>query len=96
MTKHCECQVISFPASIDQCHWVAIAGSHSIVRYGLGTGGQHEGIVYTTLTYSYMILPQYLALRFFCRVKTSIKTIEDSILAISTLQRVYILILIFI
>ena len=50
MTKHCECHVISFPASIDQCHWVAIAGSHSIVRYGLGTGGQHEGIVFTTLT----------------------------------------------
>ena len=57
---HCECYVIAFPTSIDQCHWIAVAGSHSIVRYGLGTGGQHEGIIFTTLTYPYMILPQYL------------------------------------
>ena len=63
MTKHCKCHVISFPASIDQCHWLAIAGSHSIVRYGLGTGGQHEGIIFTTLTYPYMLLPQYLPTR---------------------------------
>ena len=43
MTKHCECHVISFPATTEQCHWVAVAGTNSIVRYGLGTGGKHEG-----------------------------------------------------
>ena len=43
MTKHCECHVIAFPASIDQCHWVAVAGTKFIVRYGLGSGGKHEG-----------------------------------------------------
>ena len=123
MTKHCECHVISFPASMDQCHWVAIAGSHSIVRYGLGTGGQHEGIVFTTLTYPYMILPQYLPiarktgqlirqicwynpyinrnfklgslifqLQWAVHHKTSYgsRTIEDSVLAIPALQRLYI------
>ena len=46
--------------TVDQCHWFAVAGSHSIVRYGLGTGGQHEGIIFTTLTYPYMTLPQYM------------------------------------
>ncbi|KAL9969786.1 hypothetical protein ACROYT_G022043 [Oculina patagonica] len=45
MTKHCDCHVISFPASIDQCHWVAVAGTKSIVRYGLGSGGKHEGTI---------------------------------------------------
>ena len=43
MSKSCECKVIAFPATIDQCHWIAVAGTNSIVRYGLGSGGKYEG-----------------------------------------------------
>ena len=43
MSKPCECKVIAFPATIEQCHWIAVAGTNCIVRYGLGSGGKYEG-----------------------------------------------------
>lgn len=49
MSKPCECKVIAFPATIDQCHWIAVAGTNSIVRYGLGSGGKYEGGVYYSM-----------------------------------------------
>ena len=49
MSKPCECKVIAFPATIDQCHWIAVAGTNCIVRYGLGSGGKYEG--------GYIIIP---------------------------------------
>lgn len=45
MAKQCECHVISFPATVDQCCWIAVAGSNSIVRYGLGSWGKYEGLL---------------------------------------------------
>ncbi|XP_067048800.1 uncharacterized protein [Acropora muricata] len=45
MEKQCECHVMSFPATTDQCHWIAVAGTNSIVRYGLGSCGRYEGTV---------------------------------------------------
>ena len=45
MEKQCECHVMSFPATTDQCHWIAVAGTNSIVRYGLGSCGRYEGVV---------------------------------------------------
>ena len=53
MSKSCECNVIAFPTTIDQCHWIAVAGTNSIVRYGLGSGGKHEGILF----YVVIIIP---------------------------------------
>ena len=51
MEKQCECQVMSFPATTDQCHWIAVAGTNSIVRYGLGSCGRYEGVVVSFLNF---------------------------------------------